>query len=332
MSVNPESIHASTKGTRFTKTKLSLPATAIALAALLLGMASPAVAQPDMAEMANNPPLFLETARKASKWDEPADPAKIVGPIYFVGTRGLSVFLITTSEGLIVLNTGMPGSGPMIEASIRKLGFKPEDIRILLTGHAHVDHVGGHAYLKKISGAKIAMIREEKDLFESGGKLDFHYGKYKEFEFEPAKVDWVFHHGDIIKLGDVAITALLSSGHTKGSTTFVMNVVENGKVYTVVFPNGTSVNPGYRLTKDPSYPGIGDDYRRTFHVLEMLKPDIWLDPHNESYGFDAKLARSAKEGVKAWLDPEGYRKWVVSKREKFEATIDKEMGVPAKTK
>lgn len=247
----------------------------------------------DMETLANNPPLFLKTATKLLKWEEPAEPFKIVGPIYFVGTKGLGAFLITTTEGHILLNTGMPSSGPMHEASIRKLGFKPEDIKILLTGHAHSDHAGGLAYIKKLSGAQMASIDMEKDLLESGGKLDFHYGKYKEFEFEPVKVDRVLRDGEIIKLGDVAITALLTNGHTHGSTTFVTNVVDGGKVYTVVFPNGTSVNPGYQLVVNPSYPGIADDYRRTLHILEMLKPDIWLGLHAEWYDPEGKRARAA---------------------------------------
>ena len=207
-----------------------------------------------------------------------------------MGTKGLNAFLIRSSEGLIIINTAMPGSGPMIEAAIRKLGFDPKDITLLLAGHAHNDHVGAHAYLQKISGAKVAMINEEKDLMESGGKLDFHYAAYKEYSFDPVKVDWVFADGDVLKLGDIAITALLTNGHTKGSTTFVTNVVDNGKVYTVVFPNGLSINPGYRVAKDPSYFGIGDNYRRTLYKLEMLKPDIWLPPHTEVDNFDAKRA------------------------------------------
>lgn len=300
--------------------------------ALLSGFVSQGAAQPSAEEQAKNPALFLESARQLLKWDEPAEPAKIIGPIYFVGTKGLSVFLIKSSDGLIVLNTGMPGSGPMIEKSIRKLGFKPEEIKILLTGHAHIDHAGGHAYLQKLSGAKIAMIREEKELFESGGKLDFHYGAYKEFEFEPAKVDWVFKDEEEIKLGDVSMTAILTSGHTQGSTTFVMKVTENGKAYSVVFPNGTSVNPGYRVVKNPSYEGIGDDFRRTLRILEALQPDIWLMPHNDAYGYEAKLARSAKERGTAWVDPEGYRKWVAVQREKFDAAVEKERGEEAKPK
>src|SRR6185369_7142539 len=153
-----------------------------------------------------------DAARKELKWDEPAEPARLVGPIYFVGTKGLSVFLITTSEGHILLNTGMPGSGPMIEASIRKLGFKPEDIKLLLTGHAHVDHAGGHAYLQKLSGATVVTVRQDKELLESGGKTDFHYGKIKEFGFEPVKVDQVFSDEETIDLGDVVIKALLTAG------------------------------------------------------------------------------------------------------------------------
>lgn len=290
------------------------------------GPSSASAQQPNLEELAKNPSLFLETARKALKWDEPAEPAKIAGPIYFVGTKGLSVFLITGSEGHIVLNTGMPGSGPMIEKSIRKLGFKPEDVKILLTGHAHIDHAGGHAYLQKTFGAKVAMIREEKELFESGGKLDFQYGASRDFAFDPAKVETVFQDGDEIKLGDIRIRALLTNGHTRGSTTFTMTIVDNGKKYEVAFPNGTSVNPGYRVAVNPSYAGIGDDYRRTMGILEALKPDIWLHPHNETYGYDAKLTRSATEGVKAWVDPEGYRKWISAQRKAFEAAVAREKG------
>lgn len=289
--------------------------------ALSLGMAVPATAQQSAIEQAKDPAKFLEIARKQLKWDEPADPAHIAGPIYFVGTRGLSVFLITSADGHIVLNTGMPGSGPLIEKSIRKLGFKPEDIKVLLAGHAHCDHVGGHAYLQKLSGAKVAMIREEKDLFESGGKLDFHYGKYKEFAFEPARVDVVLKDEDEIKVGDVALMALLTGGHTRGATTFVMKIVDQGKTYSVVFPNGTSVNPGYRLLKDPSYPGIADDFRRTFKILERLEPDMWFYAHNETHDYDAKLARSVKEGTQAWVDPAGYQKWAAKQRAKFDEAL-----------
>jgi metallo-beta-lactamase class B len=264
----------------------------------------------------------LQAIRTALKWDEPAEPARILGPIYFVGTKGLGSFLITGTEGHIILYTGMPGSGELIEKSIEKLGFKPKDVKIILTCHAHCDHVGGHALLKKATGAKIAMMREEVELFESGGKLDFQYGDSKAFAFEPCKVDTVFRDEDQITLGDITLRALLTPGHTKGSTTYVMNVVVDGKTYVVVFPDGTTINPGYRVARNPSYKGIEEDYRRTFRTLEKLKPDIWLAPHNEFYGLDAKLQRAAKDGIKAWLDPDGYRKWVATKKEIFEAMVE----------
>jgi metallo-beta-lactamase class B len=297
----------------------------------LLLVAAPATArdQPTPDALAKDSVLFLGTARKLLKWDEPAEPARVVGPVYFVGTRGLGSFLITGSEGHVLIDTGMPGSGEMIERSIARLGLNPKDVKFILTGHAHCDHAGGHAYLRKATGARIAMMREEVELFESGGRLDFHYGALKEFAFEPAKVDRVFRDGDEIRLGDIAITALLTPGHTKGSTTYVTKVLADGKAYTVVFPDGTSVNPGYRVARNPSYPGIADDYRRTFRTLGSLKPDVWLAAHNEVYGLDAKRARAAKEGPAAWVDPEGYKRYVATQKARFEAAAEREAAAPA---
>lgn len=111
-----------------------------------------------------------------------------------------------------------------------------------------------------------------------------------------------------------------------------MNAVDDGKNYTVVFPDGTGVNPGFRVAKNPSYPGIGDDYRRTYHILETLKPDIWLGAHTADFDFEGKRTKAAQEGVKAWVDPEGYGRYVVGQREKFEATVNTELDVPPKGK
>src|SRR5438552_13495035 len=119
--------------------------TAAAVLALSCSWMS-AQTRPDSDAFVKEATQFITSAARSRKWSEPEEPCKIVGPIYFVGTKGLGVFLITTSEGNILINTGMPGSGPMIETSIRKLGFDPKDIKILLTGHAHLDHCGGTAY------------------------------------------------------------------------------------------------------------------------------------------------------------------------------------------
>lgn len=281
---------------------------------------------------AKNPGQFLDAVVKQLGFNDPAEPTKIVGPIYFVGTRGLGVWLITTSEGHIVLNTGMPGSGPIIEESIRKLRFDPKDIKLILTCHGHNDHVGGHKYLQELTGAQVAMIAEDAELLSTGGKSDFHYGNLPAYGFDAVKVDRVLRDGDTIKLGDVALTARLTPGHTKGATTWSTNVIENGKIYTVVFPDGTGINPGYRVANNPSYSGIGDDYRRTFHILESIKSDIWLTAHNEVWNLAGKRERFAQEGVRAWVDPEGYRRFVAGQREKFEEVVNKEMGTPARAK
>jgi metallo-beta-lactamase class B len=303
----------------------NVPALAACAIGCLALAAAPAAAQPRKDEPDRAPPLALKLARIALKWDDPAEPAKLVGPIHFVGTKGLGAFLITGSEGHVLVYTGMPGSGELIEKSITKLKLKPTDVKVILTGHAHIDHAGGHAYLKKATGAKVAMMREEVELYESGGKLDFQYGDYKEFRFDPTKVDTVLRDEDEVKLGDITIKALLTPGHTRGSTTYVTTVSDGGKSYTVVFADGTGVNPGYRVAgTNPSYKEIADDYRRTFRTLEALKPDIWLAPHNEFYGLDAKLRRAAKDGAAAWVDPEGYKKFVAEQKSRFEAVAKRQ--------
>lgn len=161
---------------------------------------------------------------------------------------------------MILLNTGDPSSGPMIEASIKKLGFDPKDIVIMINGHGHSDHTGGFAYLKKLTGAKLAIMEGDVAMVEDGGKSDFHYGHdWKIMGQAPVKVDRVLSNGDRVALGDVTLTAYNPPGHTRGSTTWVTQVVENGKAYSVVFPDGAGFNPGYKLTGDEAdYPGIGD--------------------------------------------------------------------------
>jgi metallo-beta-lactamase class B len=304
-------------------------------AALLTSSAAQAYAQtmppnlPTKEQLANDNNLFISLAKKYLKWEEPAEPVRIVGPIYFVGTKGLGAFLLTTSEGHILMNTGMPSSGPMIVDSIRKLGFKPEDIKVMINGHAHIDHAGAFAHIKKVSGAQLAIMKDDVPLMESGGRGDFKYGN--DFAYEGVKVDRILRDGDTVRLGDVLLTAYHSPGHTKGATTWVANLVVDGKAYVVAFPDGAGFNPGYQLARTPIYPGINGDFRRTHHFLEMLKPDIWLAQHNEYYDLEGKRMRAESEGVKAWIDPEGYRRFIAGKKRAFEDEVDLELGAPKPT-
>jgi len=308
--------------------------TQVTCMAVVLGVATQAFAQtlpsnlPTKEQLANDNNLFIALAKKTLKWEEPAEPAKIVGPIYFVGTKGLGVFLFTTSEGHILMNTGMPSSGPMIVESVRKLGFRPEDIKLMINGHAHIDHAGAFAFLKQQFSAQLAVMKDDVEAMESGDKNDFKYAN--DFVYPPVKVDRILRDGDTIKMGDVLLTAYHTPGHTRGATTWIANIAVDGKAYVVAFPDGAGFNPGYRLVKNPSYPGIAEDYRRTHHFLETLKPDIWLAQHNEYYDFESKRQRAQTEGMKAWIDPEGYRRFIAGKKRDFEDEVDEEMGVVKK--
>jgi len=303
-----------------------------ALAALCAVGLLPAAFGQSREELASNPKHFLEAASREMKWEVPTAPTKVVGPIYFVGTTGLSSWLITTPQGHILLNTGMPSSGPMIADSIRQLGFSPEEIRIIIFSHAHVDHVGAVAFMKKLSGASVLAMEQEAELLQSGGALDFQYGQEPDFRFEPVKANRLLHDGDRLTIGDLVLTARLTPGHTKGTTTWTTRVMDGGKSYNVVFPDGTSVNPGYRLTGKPSYPDIEGDYWKTFGVLESIKPDIWLAPHTQRFGFEAKRARAVTQGPDGWVDPEGYRKYVAEARQEFEAQLAAERAAASRSK
>lgn len=270
-------------------------------------------------------PLPAPLVDALNGWVEPAEPVKIVGPIYFVGTRGLGAYLITTPAGHILLDGGMPSSAKDIEASIRKLGFKPEDIRILLITHAHVDHAGTTAYFKRMSDAQVAVMARDVDNLRSGGKTDPAYATMPAFYYPPVKADRVLKDGDTVTLGNVTLTARLTAGHTPGCTTWITSVIDGGTRYSVVFPGSSHVNPGMPLVVNPSYQGIADDFRKTFAVLASVKPDIWLGAHTELFNFEEKRAR-ASEGAAAWVDPEGYRTYVAKEQAEFEAQLANEQS------
>lgn len=313
------------------KAPVAATLTAVLLVSALVAVRpGTAVAQEPPSEdyLASHPDEFLAGAIKVLKWDVPTDPVHVAGPIYYIGTEGLGAYLVTTAAGHIIVNTGLPSSGQMMLDDLAILGFKPEDVKILLSVHAHTDHAGAIAFLKDATGASFAMMEGDVAAMQDGGRSDFHYGQDQSFHFPPATVDRVLRDGDVIRLGDVAITALNMGGHTRGNTTFVLDVVESGKIYNVVITDGAGFNPGYRLAVDESYPGIGDDYRRNLARLELLKPDIWLGSHAERFDLVDRAARAkAAEGVEAWLNREQFRQQIVYQRNLFEAEVNKELGV-----
>jgi metallo-beta-lactamase class B len=254
----------------------------------------------------------------------PAEPMHIVGPINFVGTKGLGVYLITTPAGHILLGGGMPPSSETIAAAIRNLGYKPEDIKILLSNQAHFDHVGTMADLQKLSGASVAVMDGDVGLLASGGKIDYLFGQDARFYFPAVHTDRVLTDGDTVELGGVKLTARRTPGHTPGCTTFITTVQDGQRSYQVVFPDGTSVNPGTRLVHNPSYPGILEDYRKTFAVLESLRPDIFLPYHIDDSVWTAKRERAARQGAQAFVDPDGYQSFVADRKARFEQLVAEE--------
>ena len=255
---------------------------------------------------------------------EPAEPFHVVGPIHFVGTADLGVYLITTKAGHILIDGAMPASAGLLETGVRKLGFEPREIRVLLTTQAHVDHVGTLAHFKKLSGAQVAVMAPDHELLKSGGKADYLFAEQPAMHFDAVSADRVLKDGDVVELGGVRLVARLTPGHTRGTTTWITSVEDAGRTYQVVFPGSTSVNPGTRLVKNPSYPGIADDYRRSFRLLESLKPDIVLAAHAGFFDRDAKRARAKSEGVRAWVDPDGFQRRIAASRAAFEALVAKE--------
>jgi metallo-beta-lactamase class B len=278
------------------------------------------------AALAPEPAFAGDTPRP---WREATAPFRIAGPLSYVGTRGLGVYLFETKAGLILLSGAMPGSDGLIVASIKKLGYDPKDIHLILTTHAHIDHAGTIAALKKLTKAPVATMAGDVGLLASGGKQDYLFGQRPDMQFEGVKADRILKDGDTVTLGDVTLTAHATPGHTRGCTTWETRLTVDGKVYDVVFADGLSVNPGTRFGPEkPSYPGIADDYRRTFRTLEALKPDLFLSYHAEFFDLEKKRDRAVKEGVQAWVDPEGYARIVQKKKAELEALVARDLLLP----
>ncbi len=238
----------------------------------------------------------------------PVPPRRLVGDIYHVGTSGVSCFLITTPAGHILLDTGFADTVPHLLEGIVELGFKAADIKLILSSHAHIDHVGGHAELKRLTGAQVVASAGDKVLLESGGKTDTDPSLRVALGFEAVKVDRTIPDRGAVSLGGVTLTAVLTPGHTRGATTWTMSTVEDGKTYAVVFFSSMSVTPGLRLKLKPTYPDIAKDFEQAFMRLKALSCDIFFAPHAEQWDMLDKFARLDEGGgVEALVDKDGWR-------------------------
>ncbi len=296
---------------------------------LLVSLILAAAAAPSVAHETD--PLRTPIASDyAARWLAPEAPLRVFGNTFFVGFSGMSVGLIDTGDGLILIDGALPQAVDAIEANIRKLGFRPQDIRWILSTEPHYDHAGGLAALAKDTGATVVASPEAAEVLRRGrsGTDDPQHAWLE--AFPPVDRIKVMRDGETLRLGRTVITAHATPGHTAGSMSWSWRSCEKDDCRTVVF--GSSLNPisadGYRFT-DPANAGVVASFRRTFARLRTLPCDILLTAHPEQGGFDRRLAAyRAGGGPQAFVDPSACRTYADAFEQRLEARLTKERDAP----
>jgi metallo-beta-lactamase class B len=218
----------------------------------------------------------------------------------------------------------MASSPKMIEAGITALGFKPGDVKILLSTHAHYDHAAGLAQLKRDTGAQLVAGAPDKLALETGKYIGSE--EVKAFDFPPVKVDRTVRQGDTVRLGGVVVTAQETPGHTAGCTSWTLPVTIDGQPHQALIFCSTSVaaNRLASKTRGPQYPGIVADYRRAFARLKVLKADVFLAPHAEQFGMTGKLAKVKPGAPSPFVDAGELARVVAASEADFEVQLKKQ--------
>jgi len=277
--------------------------------------------QPSFAEQAE-PELtpWDKVAAVYPDWIEPETPFKVIGNIYYVGTKGIASFLVTSDQGHVLVDGGMPQNAPLIVKSVKELGFDIGDVKILLNSHAHFDHSGGLAELKQVTGATLIASHADTRALETGlypGSNDLKYSA------PPVKVDQNVAHNEKITLGDITLQAKLTPGHSPGCTSWVMTVEQGGTEYDVLFFGGASVAAN-RLVGPPQHPGIVEDYRLTFERTKNWRPDVLLSNHPFYFDLHAKRKRQLDGDSLAFVDDASFPKLIKRLSTDFEKALLKQ--------
>ncbi len=283
---------------------------AVLAAAAMVGLASPASAQ-------------------SNNWGKPTEPFKIADDVYYVGTEGLSAYLFVGPQGNVLIDGAIPEAVPQIEANIAQLGFKVSDIKILLNSHAHFDHSGGLAQLKKDSGASLQAMEGDVSALEGG----FYLGSesVKAMSAPPVKVDKVLHDGDVVTLGPISLKANLTPGHTRGCTSWGFKAKDGGKEYeALIFCSATVA--ANRITPPLQYEGIIADYRKTFAKARAMKVDIPLAPHPEFFQILQKRdkAKADPKAPNPFVAPDAFKPFIEKAEADFEKTLKERTDAAAK--
>jgi metallo-beta-lactamase class B len=257
--------------------------------------------------------LFQRNVGTKEDQDTAFPPHKIIGNVYYVGTRSLGSFLITTPQGHILINSDYERTVPVIKSSVEKLGFKFTDIKILLGSHAHGDHMEGDALAVELSGAQAMALAEDIPALQTmrrpSGKAR---PQYK-----------VIHDGEKVTLGGTTLVAHLTPGHTRGCTTWTASIPEDGRSYDIVIIGSVGVNAGTRLINNPQVPQIAEEYQRSFRILRGLKCDVPLGSHPAMYNLAEKYPKLGK-GPNPFIDPQGYKTELDIQENAFNMVLDQQ--------
>lgn len=264
-----------------------------------------------------------------ASWTKPTKPYRVVGNIYYVGTEGISSWLITSSEGHVILDGGPNAeTGKQIERNIASLGFRLADVKFLINTHAHYDHAGGLAQLKAdIPAAKLWISRGDEPAIEQG----HHIGDNENgpTPFPPVKVDRAFGDGQKLKLGETSLVAHLTPGHTIGCTTWTTAVTEKGRSLNVTFPCSLSV-AGNMLVGNKGHKTIVADYRASFAKMRAIPTDVVLPSHEEQGNLLAKRQKQLRGDPNAFVDPTEMGRFVDGYEAAFNKELARQQGAGAK--
>jgi len=247
----------------------------------------------------------VKEPKTTEEWTQPYQPFRIAGNLYYVGTYDLACYLITTTQGNILINTGLASSASQIKNNIESLGFKFSDTKILLTTQAHYDHLGAMAVIKKSTGAQLIVDEKDADVLTSGGSSDYALGKYGT-SFKPVKADRLLHDGDTIYSGNMQLVMLHHPGHTKGSCSFLFTVKDDQRSYRVLIANMPTIVTEQPFTAISTYPGIAGDYAYTLRAMKNISFDIWLASHAGQFNLHEKHQPGDAYNPAAFTDQQGY--------------------------
>ena len=258
----------------------------------------------------------INEPKTTEEWTRSYQPFRIAGNLYYVGTYDLGCYLITTSRGNILINTGLASSLPQIKSNIETLGFKFSDTKILLTTQAHYDHVGAMAAIKQQIGAQFIADEKDADVLISGGASDYELSKYGT-SFEPIKPDRLLHDNDTITLGEMKLVLLHHPGHTKGSCSYLFTVKDDKRSWKVLIANMPTIVTDRSFPTITAYPEIEKDYAYTLTALKNIKFDIWLASHASQFRLHTKHKPGDAYDPSAFIDDDGYDAELSDLREQY---------------